>query len=323
MLTLLAARVLCLSNVLLAADLQILSPADRSYVEHEQVNLVVALPAGRPVTLRITTGGKVIIKTVPASEKQRVACLGARLAKGINTLDVAVYEQDRKTMDKQLSVYVRSSLSKLHQQVPAGYQRYYFHQPKLEEPCSTCHRMEATLHDLTPARLSDSPCYPCHKNKGSEKYKHKPASSGTCFSCHELQKGKRNYSTRKPDQVVCFTCHSAQAKDWKELKVHHGPTAVGNCTTCHDPHGSNWPSFVHLHPTDLCLSCHNDKKNGLHVIAGFFGKGHPVRAASNPLKRDRPFSCAGCHNPHAGNTQNLLNRERDNFENYCQTCHKM
>lgn len=320
---LLVVLTLCLPTVLQATGLQVLSPADKSYVEHEQLNIVVSLPAGGPVTLRITGDNTNINKAVKASDKQRITCLGISLIKGINTLDIAVYEHDRKIMHKQLSLYLRSSLSKPHQQPPVGYQRYYFHLPQLEAACSTCHRMEATLYDLTPAKPTDSPCYPCHKNKGSGKHKHKPVSSGTCFSCHEQQRDKRKYTTCKPDQTICFTCHSAQAKQWKQLKVHHGPTAVGNCTTCHDPHGSDWPSFVHLHPTDLCLNCHHDKKSGLHVIAGFFAKGHPVRGTMNPLKKDRPFSCAGCHNPHAGDTQNLLNRERASLENYCQTCHKL
>ena len=306
-----------------AAEISVLSPANNTYVENEQLKVVLSLPTGVATTVQVVAGGKKYEKKVQKRSGKDVACLAVTLVNGDNTIEITALNGSGTIATSSLMVYLRSALSKPHQNPPTGFQRFYFHLPANETVCASCHRMEPDLYDMKPERSEDSPCYQCHKNKGKGTYKHKPVTSGICFSCHELSKGKRKYATKKPDQDSCFVCHSSQGKLWRSKQVRHGPSAVGNCTLCHDPHGSDWPSLVRMHPTDLCINCHNDKKSGLHVIAGFFGKGHPVRAASNPLKPDQPFSCAGCHNPHAGDTQNLLNHDRNNTANYCQRCHKL
>lgn len=306
-----------------AATSHVLSPANNSYVENEQLNIVLSIPHSDTSAVHVAVGSKTYTKTIQKGAGDNRVCLGVTLVNGLNTVEVTTDKRSGGTDKNSLVLYLRSGLSKPHQNAPPGFKRYYFHLPSNEASCVPCHKMEAGLSDLNPEKPEDSPCYQCHKSKNNGTYKHKPASEGKCFSCHEVSKGKRKYATRKPDQATCFVCHSAQKKLWNALKVHHGPTAVGNCTLCHNPHGSDWPSYTYMHPTDLCINCHDDKKSGLHVIAGFFAKGHPVRGKSNPLKPDRPFSCAGCHNPHAGDSQSLLNRERTSNSTYCQTCHKL
>jgi len=138
------------------------------------------------------------------------------------------------------------------------------------------------LTDLKPERLEASPCYTCHKQVAQALYRHRPVAAGACFSCHEVVQGSRKYLVKQPVQQTCFVCHNVQERNWSGMKVHHGPAAVGNCTICHDPHGSDWPSFVAMHPTDLCLNCHQDKQSGAHVIAGFFAKGHPAVTTPTP-----------------------------------------
>lgn len=315
------ATLLLIASDLLAARVTILSPARNRYVESEQLNLVLAFPDGDVTSVQVVAGGKTYTKPVPGGKGQ--ACLAITLQNGLNQIEIRAIDRTGKLTVETLPIYLRSGLSKQYQTPPAGYERYFFHSPANENACSGCHRMEVRLTDLNPGRLEDSPCYVCHKHTGQAIYRHQPVAAGACFSCHEAANGVRKYATKKPDRQTCFVCHSAQSKQWKTMKLQHGPTAVGNCTVCHNPHGSDWPSFVSMHPTDLCLNCHQDKKSGSHVIAGFFAKGHPVKAASNPLKRDRPFSCAGCHNPHAGDSQSLLNRDRSSLAVYCQSCHKL
>lgn len=300
-----------------------LSPAADSYVEASQLNLVLTFPDNDVAGLQITAGAQSYTGQIRQVGGTGRACLSIGLQNGLNRIEIRAVDGRGAVTVQSLSIYRRSRLSKQHQSPPAGYQRFYFHLPANEAACSACHRMEAQLTDLQPARLEASPCYVCHKQVGQALYRHKPVASGACFSCHEVAQGKRKYLTRQPVQPTCCVCHNVQARQWKGMKVHHGPAAVGNCALCHDPHGSDWPSFVAMHPTDLCLNCHQDKQSGAHVIAGFFAKGHPVRAASNPLRRERPFSCAGCHNPHAGDSQSLLNRDRSSFTVYCQSCHKL
>lgn len=306
-----------------ALAMQILTPADKSYLEFNQVTVTVVIDNPAATSVQVGVGAKKYVKALVKGAATRHACLFVPLERGQNRLELTVLAGGTVLERKGLELYVRSAILKPYQKPPDQFRRLYFHQPETEALCAGCHRMEATLYDVTPQKPEDSPCYTCHKNKAERTYKHKPFAAGYCFSCHEVVKGKRKYAVRKPDQQSCFVCHSAEGRHWKAQKVHHGPTAVGNCTLCHDPHASDWPALEQLHPTELCLNCHNDKKSGAHVIAGFFGKGHPVRAARNPLKEERPFSCAGCHNPHAGKTQSLLNQERENLARYCQNCHKL
>lgn len=306
-----------------AEVLQIHTPANKSYLEQEQVNLVVSVADQNVVTLQVLVGGKSYVRQLAKAAKSSQVCLSVVLSPGLNRIEVVASGRGGVIERKSLTVYLRSALLKPYQTPPEGFKRYFFHEPDKEAACSSCHRMEANLRDLNPKQVADSPCHTCHKQKSRSLYTHKPAATGSCLSCHEVTHAKRKYTTRKPDKDACFVCHNVQARIWKGWRVHHGPTAVGNCTLCHDPHGSDYPVFVKMHPTDLCLNCHHDKKNGRHVIAGFFAKGHPVRGAENPLKKDRPFSCASCHNPHAGNNQNLLNQDRETMDVYCRSCHKL
>lgn len=306
-----------------AEGLRIVAPQDNRYVEGAHVNLVLLMERPSATVVEVTVGERRYVRKLEGPSGRRHLCMTLALDHGMNRIDATVSGATGILEKKTVSLYRRSAILKPYIQAPQGFERYFFHTPDQEKVCSGCHRMEAGLQDIQPLHPTDSPCYGCHKDKTGRRYGHKPAAVGTCFSCHAVGRGSRLYATRKPDQAVCFVCHSAQASQWKGLKVHHGPTAVGNCTTCHDPHGSEQAAFLLLHPTDLCLNCHQDKKNKRHVIAGFFAKGHPLRGPRNPLKPDRPFSCAGCHNPHAGDNQNLLNKDRSNMEVYCRTCHRM
>lgn len=305
-----------------AATLRLLSPADHSFVEHEQIAVVASLEGGGVGRVKAVVNGKAYVKEVPEGDGIRTVCFGVTLASGLNRITVTAVGYSGGAGPGELSVFLRSKLSLAKQLPPPGFERYYFHLPAGEAACAACHRMEADLNDLYPGKPEDSPCYQCHQRKGKGAYRHKPVSAGACFSCHQVVPGKRKYSIQKPEQTSCFLCHGTKQRLWDDKRVHHGPTALGNCSLCHDPHGSEWPSLTKRHPTELCLSCHEDKKSGLHVIAGFFGKGHPMKADKNPLKPDRPFSCAGCHNPHAGDTMNLLNKDRKS-SGYCQTCHDL
>lgn len=306
-----------------AARITVLAPAANSYVETGQLNLVLAFPDNDVASLQVAVAGQNYVGQIRQVGGAGRACLTIGLQNGLNRVEIRVVDRQGAVTIQSLPIYLRSRLSKQYQNPPPDYQRFYFHLPANEAACSACHRMEAQLTDLQPERFEASPCYVCHKQVTQALYQHRPVAAGACFSCHEVVQGKRKYVTRQPVQQTCFVCHNVQARQWKGMKVHHGPAAVGNCVLCHDPHGSDWPSFVAMHPTDLCLNCHQDKQSGAHVIAGFFAKGHPVRAASNPLRQERPFSCAGCHNPHAGDSQNLLNRDRSSFTVYCQSCHKL
>lgn len=304
------------------AEFSIQFPPAGSFVENELLNVVLNVDKQNLDTIRVIfeKNDPLEVAIRPGSN---TACFGIRLYKGMNTIQIVGIKQGKSVTQKEMKVFFRSDLFPRFRVPPTGFKRYYFHFIDNEKECSSCHNMEPTLSSLRPEKPEDSPCYTCHAKKSNNAYTHNPAAAWTCFSCHEVLRGKRKYTAPKPDQKVCYPCHNYELKNWKKKKLMHGPTAVGHCTLCHNPHGSDWPALLKMQTTDLCVNCHEDKASGAHVIAGFYGKGHPVRGVKNPFNPDQEFTCAGCHNPHAGNTQNLLHQDNSNMTVYCSFCHKM
>jgi len=322
LLTALAIVLFCTIDCQAEPGISVLFPPDNSFVENEEISIVLHLEKQAVDGIQVVTGENepTEISVRPDSSN---TCFGVTLSKGMNTVNLLGLKQGQVVARKEVKIFFRSALFPKFRVPPTDFKQYFFHFINNEKSCSGCHDMEPTLSSLRPDKPEKSPCYTCHKTKYTHKvFVHNPAAQGTCFTCHEVLHGERKYTTPKPDEKVCYPCHNSQVKEWKTKKVMHGPTAVGQCTLCHDPHGSEWHGLLKMQTTNLCINCHEDKASGAHVIAGFHGKGHPVRGVKNPLKPDREFTCAGCHNPHAGNTQNLLNHDNSNMSVYCTLCHK-
>lgn len=298
-------------------------PPEKSFVENKKsVNFVLTLEKGAVDAVRILNGERKV-KEIPVKLGSKNACFPVELNKGLNTIELLGLLQGKVRQKRVVKIFFRSDLFPAYREPPGDYKRYYFHLVEREKECGGCHDMEPTLSSLRPATPQDSPCYSCHKGINVNAFKHYPTTQWTCFTCHEvLQKG-RKYTIPHPNEKVCYPCHNSQLNQWKSRKIMHGPTAVGTCTLCHNPHGSSYVSLLRMQTTDLCINCHEDKASGAHVIAGFYGKGHPVRDVKDPFRPEREFTCAGCHNPHAGDTQNLLNHDNSNLTVYCSLCHKM
>jgi predicted CXXCH cytochrome family protein len=320
--TALAILLFCTIDCWAGTGFSVQFPPDNSFVENEQLSIVLTVEKQAVDGIRVTTGenkpAEISIRPDSAN-----ACFGVTLSKGMNTIELLGLKQGQVVAQKEMKIFFRSNLFPKFREPPADFQRYFFHMPNNEKTCAGCHEMDPSLSSLRPGKPEESPCYKCHKKKFTNNtFVHNPAAKGTCFTCHEVLPGERKYTAPKPDEKVCYPCHNAQVKDWKSKKLMHGPTATGQCTLCHNPHGSEWPALLRMQGTDLCINCHEDKATGTHVLAGFFGKGHPVRGVKHPSKPDREFTCAGCHNPHAGNTQNLLNHDNSNMSVYCSLCHQ-
>ena len=306
-----------------AGDLFVVqSPPDKVFVENELISIVLKVEKKSLDTIRVGSGKDTSLE-IPVSSGGDRSCFTITLTKGLNIIDIIGLKEGKVVDRKNITTFLRSDLFPKFREAPAGFKRYYFHTVVHENSCTGCHEMEPTLASLRPATPKQSPCYSCHPQKTFNTFVHNPAAQWTCFVCHEVLPGERKYTTPKPDQKVCYPCHNSETKDWKNKKIMHGPTAVGNCTLCHNPHGSGHPALLKMQTTDLCINCHKDKESGAHVIAGFYGKGHPVRGAKDPFKPDREFTCASCHDPHAGDTQNLLKHDTSNIAAYCSNCHKM
>ncbi|TKB11368.1 cytochrome c3 family protein [Desulforhopalus sp. IMCC35007] len=296
-------------------------PPDTTFVENEVISIVLKVDRKKLDMIRVGSDkNDSLLFSLGSGDR---ACFGITLTKGLNSIELFGLKKGTVVERKNLRVFFRSALFPKFREAPAGFVRYFFHAGDNETRCAGCHVMEPSLSSLRPGKPEKSPCFTCHARKCVNSFVHKPAAQWMCFTCHEVLEAERKYTTPKPDQKVCAPCHSYQLNDWKSKKIMHGPTAVGNCTLCHNPHGSDLPDLLRMQTTDLCVNCHQEKASGAHVIAGFYGKGHPVRGVKHPFKADREFTCAGCHNPHAGDTQNLLNHDISDMTDYCTLCHKM
>ncbi len=319
----LAIVLFCTIDCWAGSGISVQFPPDNSFVDNELLSMILT------VEKQVVDGIRVVIgenkpTEISVSPDSTNVCIGITLSKGINTIELLGMKQGKVVVKKEMKIFFRSDLFPNFQEAPDNFNRYFFHFINNEKSCTGCHDMKPTLSNLRPENPEESICYTCHKRKYTHyTFVHKPSAQGTCFTCHEGLHGEQKYSVPKPEEKDCYPCHNAKIRGWKSKKIMHGPTAVGHCTMCHNPHGSEWPALLRMQTTDLCINCHEDKASGSHVIAGFVGKGHPVRKAKDPFNPNKEFTCAGCHNPHAGNTQNLLNHDNSNASLYCSNCHKM
>ncbi len=296
-------------------------PPPDSYVEHEAVNIVIRLDSDKLDAIRVKVND-FEYPDRPVRAEAEHACFGITLAMGLNRVTVEGYKGKKMVANDEFDIFFRSQLDGGSKKKYRRYSHYLFHTADNEESCKRCHNLEPGLADLNPENPVDSPCYSCHKNKISSANLHVPSKIWACLQCHAIKEEGVKYGVPKPVESLCYRCHGEKVSGWKKMKMMHGPTAVGQCTLCHDPHGSDFPALTRMQTTDLCNNCHEEKASGQHVIAGFFGKGHPTRGVPDPFVKGKEFTCAGCHSPHASAYANLLKQDGSNMGPYCNGCHK-
>jgi predicted CXXCH cytochrome family protein len=114
---------------------------------------------------------------------------------------------------------------------------------------------------------------------------HPPYAEKKCDGCHDKSTDSGFVVNSRND--LCFVCHTGFFKG----SYVHGPAAVGDCLACHDPHSSSHPALLKVSQTEICTTCHHEKRvaSSLHEMA-----------ASHEL------ICTDCHDPHSGNVHYFL-----------------
>jgi predicted CXXCH cytochrome family protein len=93
------------------------------------------------------------------------------------------------------------------------------------------------------------------------------------------------------------------------------------CASCHNPHTTANTFSLERPEGDLCVSCHEGRATGKHVMAGYgFGDDHPVKGKPDPLRKGRDISCTTCHSTHASAEKTLTADEKPSP--MCLKCHK-
>lgn len=135
-------------------------------------------------------------------------------------------------------------------------------------------------------------------------YVHQKPAELNCQECHRLKKGVFDFKRLIPSQANCTTkCHQERGKG----EHVHGPVGAGICISCHSPHGSRNPAFVPLEGSELCLNCHQGRREEFskEVV-------HP------PLEE----GCLDCHNPHESPNRYQLEYDGDTLSGLCFNCHE-
>jgi len=171
-------------------------------------------------------------------------------------------------------------------------------------------------------------CLYCHRQMTTSKTVHAAVHMG-CQTCHvnlnvrkmpHLNQGPFPKGLRAAVPALCISCHEQALFEGNMV---HGPVNTGFCLECHDPHGSNYPGLLKMKPALLCLNCHPDIKDSIHVVQGISTIGHPLgnirENVEDPKRPGKTFYCASCHEPHSS-TLPKLTRYGVGMTS-CQTCH--
>ena len=189
----------------------------------------------------------------------------------------------------------------------------------------------AALAQPAPGKASpEETCKQCHADyfSGYARSKHgtkadlrTPANNGGCLACHgdaalehAAKGGGRGvggvlgFNDKKvPAQAkseVCLSCHQGGKRIHWQMSAH----AAGDvaCSTCHQVHAAHDTARDKLTQTEVCFSCHKDKRAEAN------------RPSRHPI-REGKVACSDCHNPHGTAGEKML--VRDNVNDTCYTCH--
>jgi DmsE family decaheme c-type cytochrome len=183
--------------------------------------------------------------------------------------------------------------------------------------------------------VGQAKCAECHEevmdtwehnpHHGAQVDRHEAGSTVQCESCHgpgslhaeadgdESHPGFatiRVFKRMSPaaQAAVCRSCHTmGEQFHWDQSSHARNDIACQSCHSMHAPKSQGGKALLsHSRPTELCLSCHEDKRAEI------------ARSAHMPL-REGGMDCSSCHNPHGSPAPNMI-RKTSNHE-LCTTCH--
>lgn len=93
-----------------------------------------------------------------------------------------------------------------------------------------------------------------------------------------------------------------------EVKAH-------SCNMCHLPHKREGKILLNKPLSELCVSCHSERKgSGEHIV----GVKPSMPAEELPLDTEGKMTCITCHDPHG--SKSLL--RAPSFSELCKKCHR-
>ncbi len=162
--------------------------------------------------------------------------------------------------------------------------------------------VEVKIYYLTEADLKKGKSAP----KGFKRfYVHKNPAVLNCKECHGFRKGVYKFKRIIPAPFNCTTgnCHTSLGK-----AAHvHGPVGAGVCISCHSPHGSFMPLELERTGQELCLVCHQAKREEFNQ-----------EVVHSPVEE----GCIDCHDPHQSPMRFQLRGDGKEVSSLCFNCHE-
>lgn len=308
-----------------SAAVSLIYPAPKSSITRSD-HLIFKLNSPDSTGIKVTING-VDSEVLPVSSPdyrrafQDFVILQPIWDKGKNVITIDVFQGSNKADTLTTEVFYSPKGEGLS--VPIEFNSTQLHKAETEQFCTPCHNMNPTLTQVNTSVGKANPCYTCHKKIIATDYVHGPAGTFSCAYCHALTSVPR-YATPKRDAVLCGECHVETVKTFKSFKMRHGPVDAGMCELCHDPHGSGTIAQLKMPINKLCLSCHEQIGEGIHVNRSTYGAGHPLSGKPDisPKGKGRELSCVSCHDPHGGNYRYYFQGGMEGRMDLCQYCHK-
>ncbi len=319
---LILAAVIVFSWISSAAALEVLYPANGTYINRSEA---LVIKAGDGVDgLVLELGGEASDLIDISGEQYRAAfqdllILNPEFDAGENHVKVRGYKQGEKVAETSVSFFFRTDQLAAP---PEGYRRFEMHVPDKEAACAACHNLKPTEADLDLSSAKNNPCVSCHRGMLRPEWSHGPAGAFECGSCHELENEKGRFRERKINADLCTECHEDIVEEYMQAKFVHGPVEAGLCNVCHDSHATPHRGQLVAEANTLCLSCHETVDDGIHVVRGVTGRAHPLSGPKDPSRKGRVFDCTGCHNPHGGNSTYYFQRGIGSRMQLCLICHR-
>jgi predicted CXXCH cytochrome family protein len=306
-----------------AAFLTVHTPLDNALVDRQWLNLSLEIKPEIFDEVQLSVNGREPISVTSFHDGRFICQSEIKLSQGINKIILTGYNNGKPLHRKQLYVFYQNN-SGMVSPPPKRFSNLTFHRWEAERTCIVCHLLDPDGDNSVGESSGPDACVVCHQKTQNGSFKHEPTDDGSCLSCHDRISKEPLSSSMDTVVNLCAECHEDSLDDWREQKYGHGPTNFGACTACHDPHAAEHPGLLRQHASDLCLSCHPEIASRPHLITTSSGDGHPFRRSSDSIGSTEEFSCASCHNPHAGNTPYFLNQyDGGPIEVFCVTCHEM
>lgn len=107
----------------------------------------------------------------------------------------------------------------------------------------------------------------------------------------------------------CFGTAGKSAAPQGEL-----PAIKKDCAICHPAHGGEATGLLIKPVSDLCLSCHPERKGQREHAVDVV----PSITVTNLPLREGKIACTTCHDPHSNRNGNML---RMPPQKLCKACH--